>query len=33
LKKIEQWRKRLEVKYKLIVNGHEDTEARGGKRN
>ncbi|CAF2003217.1 unnamed protein product [Rotaria magnacalcarata] len=26
---IEQWRKRLELKYKLIINGHEDSEARG----
>jgi hypothetical protein len=31
---IEQWRKRLELKYKLIVNGHEDTEERrGGEKN
>ncbi|CAF0916166.1 unnamed protein product [Rotaria sp. Silwood1] len=26
---IEQWRKRLELKYKLIIHGHEDDEARG----
>jgi len=30
---IEKWRKRLELKYKLIVNGHEDEEARGGEEN
>jgi len=29
---IEQWRKRLELKYKLIVNGHEDEEPRGGEK-
>jgi hypothetical protein len=29
---IEEWRKRLESKYKLIVNGHEDEEARGGEK-
>ncbi|CAF2799969.1 unnamed protein product [Rotaria sp. Silwood2] len=26
---IEQWRKQLELKYKLIIHGHEDNEARG----
>lgn len=30
MKIIEQWRERLELKYKLIVNGHEDEEAHGG---
>jgi len=29
---IERWRKQLESKYKLIVNGHEDEEARGGEK-
>ena len=27
---IERWRNRLETKYKLIVHGHGDEEARGG---
>ena len=30
LKIIEQWKERLESKYRLIVNGHNDEEARGG---
>ncbi len=29
---IEQWRKRLESKYRLIINGHDDEEARGGEK-
>lgn len=29
---VEQWRERLESKYRLIVNGHDSGEARGGER-
>jgi hypothetical protein len=29
---IEKWRERLELKYKLIINGHNDEEARGGEK-
>jgi hypothetical protein len=29
---IEEWRKRLESKYRLIINGHDDEEARGGEK-
>ena len=28
---IDQWKKQLQLKYKLIIRGHEDDEARGGK--
>ena len=29
---VEQWRERLESKYRLIVNGHDTGEARGGEK-
>ena len=32
MKIIERWRERLESKYRVIINGHDHEEARGGEK-